>query len=714
MWVRSKFREDLYQNPTTSLQDAIARSDNFIRMEEDTNAILSKMNAPKAPAAKNANTRQEPRQHAPNDKNGRKDGYMYVVNENNEPISTLAVRGEGWNKWVRELETSDKQVDTVCTTQPTAGAGSAAGPSRTIDLTKHCKYHDVKGHDTTECKSLYAHYLSSLASGGFKFEPLKTKPKNGKSWSKNKERRAQRKATGKGQQNDASRRDDEEQAPKDNGEGDSSADEEHPANRRRIEVILSQQSLSSDEENDDALVLGDLRDVLKRKFESENESTSKHRDLRTMLDARKSRRISASDANDNERPVSDLRDKLNSGACDLRVKLNRSKPTDLRRQLERVKGQSQSSPPETSISKDLRALLDSKRVQAGQSLNVIMGGSPPNGDSVRSVKDYRRQVATSQKWPTKPTSHPPITFSPDDAVGVHTPHNDPLLVVLGIGEYDVTKILIDTGSSVDLIFRETLQKMGVDLDDIKASSRTLTGFNGSSETILGTIRLPVRACGVTRTVKFAVVSTKAPYHAILGTPWLHSMQAIPSTYHQCVKFPGTDGKIKTLCGDQRAARDLLVATVKLQRSSLSVNSVSTPTSKVCSQESEVLELPIDDVDQSRIVRVGAYLSEEMQQSILDFLRKNVSTFAWSMADMKGIDPTITTHELNVDPTFKPIRQKRRKLGPDRSKAVNEEVDRLLGAGSIAEVRYPRMVGEPSSRQKEKWQVARLRRLYRLE
>ena len=146
---------------------------------------------------------------------------MYVVNENNEPISTLVVRGEGWNKWARELETSDKQVDTVCTTQPTAGAGSAAGPSRTIDLTKHCKYHDVKGHDTTECKSLYAHYLSSLASGGFKFEPLKTKPKNGKSWSKNKERRAQRKATGKGQQNDASRRDDEEQAPKDNGEGDS-------------------------------------------------------------------------------------------------------------------------------------------------------------------------------------------------------------------------------------------------------------------------------------------------------------------------------------------------------------------------------------------------------------------------------------------------------------------------------------------------------------
>ncbi|XP_048605535.1 uncharacterized protein LOC125583040 [Brassica napus] len=74
--------------------------------------------------------------------------------------------------------------------------------------------------------------------------------------------------------------------------------------------------------------------------------------------------------------------------------------------------------------------------------------------------------------------------------------------------------------------------------------------------------------------------------------------------------------------------------------------------------------------------------------------------------MKGIDPAITTHELNVDPTVKPIRQKRRKLGPDRSKAVNEEVDRLLGAGSIAEVHYPEWLANPVVVKKKngKWRV----------
>ncbi|XP_048605621.1 uncharacterized protein LOC106373592 [Brassica napus] len=311
-----------------------------------------------------------------------------------------------------------------------------------------------------------------------------------------------------------------------------------------------------------------------------------------------------------------------------------------------------------------------------------MGGCPPCGNSVRSVKDYRRQVATSQRWPTRPPNHPPITFSPDDAEGIHVPHNDPLLVVLGIGEYDVTKVLIDTGSSVDLIFRGTLQKMGVNLDDIKPSSRTLTAFNGSSETILGTICLPARTCGVTRTVK--------PFHLL-----------ITSASSSPVRTAN-----KTLQGDQKAARELLVATVKLQRSSLSVNSVTPPTYKVCSQEGEILELPIDDADPSRTARVGAYLSEEMQRSVLDFLKANVSTFAWSMSDMKGIDPAITAHELNVDPTVKPIRQKRRKLGPDRSKAVNEEVDRLLGAGSIAEVRYPEWLVNPVVVKKKngKWRV----------
>ena len=56
--------------------------------------------------------------------------------------------------------------------------------------------------------------------------------------------------------------------------------------------------------------------------------------------------------------------------------------------------------------------------------------------------------------------------------------------------------------------------------------------------------------------------------------------------------------------------------------------------------------------------------------------------------MGGIDPTIITHRLNVSPSFKPVKQKRRSFAPKRQKAINEEVGKLLMAGEIREVEYP--------------------------
>ena len=56
--------------------------------------------------------------------------------------------------------------------------------------------------------------------------------------------------------------------------------------------------------------------------------------------------------------------------------------------------------------------------------------------------------------------------------------------------------------------------------------------------------------------------------------------------------------------------------------------------------------------------------------------------------MTRISTEVISHELNVGPTFKPVKQKRRKLGPDRAEAVNSEVVRLLEVGLIREVKYP--------------------------
>ena len=56
--------------------------------------------------------------------------------------------------------------------------------------------------------------------------------------------------------------------------------------------------------------------------------------------------------------------------------------------------------------------------------------------------------------------------------------------------------------------------------------------------------------------------------------------------------------------------------------------------------------------------------------------------------MGGINPIVITHRLNVSPSFKPVKKKRRNFAPKRQKAINEEVRKLLQAGAIREVEYP--------------------------
>ncbi|CAA7056116.1 unnamed protein product [Microthlaspi erraticum] len=126
---------------------------------------------------------------------------------------------------------------------------------------------------------------------------------------------------------------------------------------------------------------------------------------------------------------------------------------------------------------------------------------------------------------------------------------------------------------------------------------------------------------------------------------------------------------------------------------------SEPPRELVSQEN------IDDRDPERCVGIGTEISTELRTNCSPSWA-NASTFAWSTDDMVGINPAVTSHELNVDPTFKPIKQKRRKLGHDRAQAVNDEVERLSKAGSIVEVRYPDWLANPVVVKKKngKWRV----------
>ena len=74
------------------------------------------------------------------------------------------------------------------------------------------------------------------------------------------------------------------------------------------------------------------------------------------------------------------------------------------------------------------------------------------------------------------------------------------------------------------------------------------------------IRLPVQTDSNVVEMNFIVVDAYSPYTAIVAQPWLHALEAVPSTLHQKVKYL-SGGQITEIIGNQGIARQCMVSTI---------------------------------------------------------------------------------------------------------------------------------------------------------
>ena len=93
-----------------------------------------------------------------------------------------------------------------------------------------------------------------------------------------------------------------------------------------------------------------------------------------------------------------------------------------------------------------------------------------------------------------------IIFPLIDPTRILQPHREALILSLGMGDFDVRRILIDPGSSTDLLQTSVIGHMGRDLSGLENLGRILSGFNGVVTTSLRDIVLPVQPGLVTLNV----------------------------------------------------------------------------------------------------------------------------------------------------------------------------------------------------------------------
>ncbi|XP_057790956.1 uncharacterized protein LOC131008072 [Salvia miltiorrhiza] len=208
-----------------------------------------------------------------------------------------------------------------------------------------------------------------------------------------------------------------------------------------------------------------------------------------------------------------------------------------------------------------------------RTLNVISGGSEVSGITHSAAKRHARHARSSKTGalpsgkagPTDPTLT--ISFATSESDKLLHPHHDALVISIYIANCLTKRVLIDNGSSANILFFSAYREMGLDESKLIKKAAVLVGFSGESTTTAGEIDLPVYTEGVNLSTRFLVVDAPSAYNVILGRPWIHEMEAVPSTYHQVIRFP-TKWGVKEIKGEQKDSRACYQTTMKAKNTSL--------------------------------------------------------------------------------------------------------------------------------------------------
>ncbi|GAU41233.1 hypothetical protein TSUD_280320, partial [Trifolium subterraneum] len=180
-------------------------------------------------------------------------------------------------------------------------------------------------------------------------------------------------------------------------------------------------------------------------------------------------------------------------------------------------------------------------------VNTIAGGFAGGGESSSARKRYLRGIINAIDNINCTTRSdfsqvPDLSFSPKDASGIVPHDDDPLVIQVQILNCDVKRVLIDSGSSADIMYWEAFKAMQLASEQLRPYHGTLVGFTGDQAEVMGHITLLTtfgdHQNAKTIKVRYLVVKTPfASYNIIIGRPAFNTLGAAMSTLYLSIKYP---------------------------------------------------------------------------------------------------------------------------------------------------------------------------------
>ncbi|XP_072066841.1 uncharacterized protein [Arachis hypogaea] len=268
-------------------------------------------------------------------------------------------------------------------------------------------------------------------------------------------------------------------------------------------------------------------------------------------------------------------------------------------------------------------------------IHMINGGSTGGGISKSSRKRQLKEVYRVGEGDRSPDL-PTITFTQKDAAGIIPGHDDPVVVTIILSNANLHRTPVDQGSSADILFKSSFNKLGLQEKELRAYPNSLFGLEDASIQPLGYIPLYTTFGKETRSrtlsIDYIVVDVSPAYNALIGRTTLNQLAAVVSTLHLCMKFPTPEG-IATIKGDQRLARRCYNDSLNLKGDprGKETNTIELGGTRAHAElrprpEGETEEVQIGDT-QDKTTNIGANLKGDLKEILTKFLRKNSDLFA---------------------------------------------------------------------------------------
>ena len=202
-------------------------------------------------------------------------------------------------------------------------------------------------------------------------------------------------------------------------------------------------------------------------------------------------------------------------------------------------------------------------------IHTISSGFSGGGYTASQCKRYVRLVMSVAEQVVDDSLDVDLTFTKDDLRDVVPHDNDPVVVSVVTAGRKVHRVMVDQGSSVDVMFWPTFNKLQLCPNQPRPYTGCLYGFAGDQVEVRGYLKLRTTftdgTASHTKNIRYLVVNADSMYNILLGRPALNRLREVSSTRHIKLKLPDLSGNVIVIKSDQKEAKKCYKNSLKTKR-----------------------------------------------------------------------------------------------------------------------------------------------------